>query len=273
MLTLSNLTKSYAGRTLFRDASLQVNRGERIGLVGPNGAGKSTLFSLILKENSPDEGQVNLNARHDARLPAAGERPGGRRDHPCPGHLPRRTDEYAAHVARAQGQAHPARAGIQGDGFRQTRAHVQRRLGHAGAPRALADAGAGPADARRADQPPRPRSVAVVPGIPERLSGRDPDDLARPGVPQSTHRSTAEISHGQLHLYRGNYDSYLDPARRPPRAADSTPTRRSSARSRVCSGSPTVSARKRASPARRRASSSRSRAWTSSKHPRPRRRR
>src|ERR1700684_442162 len=55
MLTLS---KSYGGRTLFRDASLQVNRGERIGLVGPNGAGKSTLFSLILKENSPDEGQV-----------------------------------------------------------------------------------------------------------------------------------------------------------------------------------------------------------------------
>ena len=37
-----------------------VNRGERIGLVGPNGAGKSTLFSIILKENSPDEGQVIL---------------------------------------------------------------------------------------------------------------------------------------------------------------------------------------------------------------------
>ena len=58
MLTLSQLSKSYAGRTLFRDASLQVNRGERIGLVGPNGAGKSTLFSLILGENSPDEGSV-----------------------------------------------------------------------------------------------------------------------------------------------------------------------------------------------------------------------
>ncbi len=60
MLTLSNLTKAYAGRTLFREASLQINRGERIGLVGPNGAGKSTLFSLILGENSPDEGSVLL---------------------------------------------------------------------------------------------------------------------------------------------------------------------------------------------------------------------
>ncbi len=58
MLTLSQLSKSYAGRVLFRDVSLQVNRGERIGLVGPNGAGKSTLFSLILRENTPDEGQV-----------------------------------------------------------------------------------------------------------------------------------------------------------------------------------------------------------------------
>ena len=34
---------------------MQVNRGDRIGLVGPNGAGKTTLFSLILGEASPDE--------------------------------------------------------------------------------------------------------------------------------------------------------------------------------------------------------------------------
>ena len=62
MLTLANLAKSYSGRTLFRDASLQVNRGERIGLVGPNGAGKSTLFSLILKENSPTKARSFSNA-------------------------------------------------------------------------------------------------------------------------------------------------------------------------------------------------------------------
>ncbi len=60
MLTISQVTKAFGGRTLFQDASLQVNRGDRIGLVGPNGAGKSTLFSLILDEASPDEGKISL---------------------------------------------------------------------------------------------------------------------------------------------------------------------------------------------------------------------
>jgi len=58
MLTLSQVGKSFSGRTLFSDVSLQVNRAERIGLVGPNGAGKSTLFSLILRESAPDEGNI-----------------------------------------------------------------------------------------------------------------------------------------------------------------------------------------------------------------------
>jgi ATP-binding cassette subfamily F protein 3 len=60
MLTISQVSKAFAGRILFEDASLQVNRGDRVGLVGPNGAGKSTLFSLILGEASPDEGKVSV---------------------------------------------------------------------------------------------------------------------------------------------------------------------------------------------------------------------
>lgn len=59
MLTLSGVAKSYGDRTLFADASLQVNRGDRIGLVGPNGAGKSTLFGLILGEEPADDGEVH----------------------------------------------------------------------------------------------------------------------------------------------------------------------------------------------------------------------
>jgi ATP-binding cassette subfamily F protein 3 len=60
MLTVSGLSKSYGGRALFEDASLQINRGDRIGLIGANGAGKSTLFSLILKDASPDTGTVAM---------------------------------------------------------------------------------------------------------------------------------------------------------------------------------------------------------------------
>lgn len=60
MLTVSQASKSHGGRVLFENASLQVNRGDRVGLIGANGAGKSTLFSLILGEQSPDSGSVSL---------------------------------------------------------------------------------------------------------------------------------------------------------------------------------------------------------------------
>ena len=63
MLTICELSKAYGGRVLFADASLQVNPGDRIGLVGPNGAGKSTLFSLILEEEVPDNGKIIFDRR------------------------------------------------------------------------------------------------------------------------------------------------------------------------------------------------------------------
>ena len=49
---------TFGGRTLFENASFQVNYGDRVALVGPNGAGKSTLFSIILKTTEPDAGTV-----------------------------------------------------------------------------------------------------------------------------------------------------------------------------------------------------------------------
>jgi ATP-binding cassette subfamily F protein 3 len=58
MLTIRDLKKSHGGRTLFENASMQVNYSERVALVGPNGAGKSTLFNIILKQEDPDSGSV-----------------------------------------------------------------------------------------------------------------------------------------------------------------------------------------------------------------------
>lgn len=61
MISLINLSKSYGKKTLFRDISLNINSGEKIGLIGPNGTGKSTLFSLILQELEASEGEVRVN--------------------------------------------------------------------------------------------------------------------------------------------------------------------------------------------------------------------
>jgi len=59
MLTLAGIRKAYGERVLFADATLQVNRQDRIGLVGPNGAGKTTLFSIILGQDSADAGDIS----------------------------------------------------------------------------------------------------------------------------------------------------------------------------------------------------------------------
>jgi ATP-binding cassette, subfamily F, member 3 len=60
MLTISQVTKSFGADVLFEEISLQVNRGDRIGLIGANGSGKSTLFSLVLKRDEPDSGTIQL---------------------------------------------------------------------------------------------------------------------------------------------------------------------------------------------------------------------
>ncbi len=59
MVHLSNITKQYGPRILFKNASFQINAGEKIGLVGPNGAGKTTIFRIIADEEGYDEGTVS----------------------------------------------------------------------------------------------------------------------------------------------------------------------------------------------------------------------
>ncbi|HTB62909.1 MAG TPA: ABC-F family ATP-binding cassette domain-containing protein [Opitutales bacterium] len=58
MLTISDVSKGYATRTLFSEVSLFIARSDRFGLVGPNGAGKTTLFNLILGKDAPDTGII-----------------------------------------------------------------------------------------------------------------------------------------------------------------------------------------------------------------------
>jgi ATP-binding cassette, subfamily F, member 3 len=60
MLTISHVTKSFGADVLFEEVSLQVNRGDRLGLIGANGSGKSTLLSLILGRDEPDSGRIQL---------------------------------------------------------------------------------------------------------------------------------------------------------------------------------------------------------------------
>lgn len=56
MIHVSNVTKQYGPRILYKNASFQINAGEKVGLVGPNGAGKTTLFRLLNGDENPDEG-------------------------------------------------------------------------------------------------------------------------------------------------------------------------------------------------------------------------
>jgi ATPase subunit of ABC transporter with duplicated ATPase domains len=61
VLQLDSVSKRHGSQILFIDASLAVFRGERVGLIGPNGAGKSTVFRMLVGQEQPDAGQVNVD--------------------------------------------------------------------------------------------------------------------------------------------------------------------------------------------------------------------
>lgn len=62
VLKAEGLTKSYKGRKVVDDISIEIKSGEIVGLLGPNGAGKTTSFYLILGLVTPDTGKVILNS-------------------------------------------------------------------------------------------------------------------------------------------------------------------------------------------------------------------
>ena len=60
VIVAEHVSKRFGERTIIRNFSLRVQRGDRIGLVGPNGTGKTTLLKLLTGELAPDEGSVTL---------------------------------------------------------------------------------------------------------------------------------------------------------------------------------------------------------------------
>ncbi|KQX20736.1 MULTISPECIES: ABC-F family ATP-binding cassette domain-containing protein [unclassified Sphingomonas] len=60
VIDAENVTKTFGDRTIIRDFTFRVTRGDRIGVVGANGAGKSTLLKLLTGELAPDSGRVKL---------------------------------------------------------------------------------------------------------------------------------------------------------------------------------------------------------------------
>ncbi|MDR3494749.1 MAG: ABC transporter ATP-binding protein [Ancalomicrobiaceae bacterium] len=61
LLSADNLVKRFGGISAVDGMSLQVKRGEIVGLIGPNGAGKTTMFDLIAGAQSADAGSIRLD--------------------------------------------------------------------------------------------------------------------------------------------------------------------------------------------------------------------
>jgi ATP-binding cassette subfamily F protein uup len=68
LIVAEGVAKAFGGRTVVRDFSFTVMRGDRIGIVGPNGAGKTTLVNLLLGRIAPDVGTVRFGVDLEVNL-------------------------------------------------------------------------------------------------------------------------------------------------------------------------------------------------------------
>ncbi|MEJ0041880.1 MAG: ATP-binding cassette domain-containing protein [Rhizomicrobium sp.] len=60
VIDAKRISKSFGDKTVVRDVSVRIHRGERVGIVGPNGAGKTTLVNLLTGQLAPDSGNVKI---------------------------------------------------------------------------------------------------------------------------------------------------------------------------------------------------------------------
>ncbi len=63
IINAQGISKAFGSTELFRDVSLTVSEGDRIGLIGPNGSGKSTLLRILAGDESPDGGNIAIRKR------------------------------------------------------------------------------------------------------------------------------------------------------------------------------------------------------------------
>jgi len=68
-LATEGIAKSYGGRQVVRDVSLEIRQGEVVGLLGPNGAGKTTSFYMIVGLLRPDSGRILTDEIDITRTP------------------------------------------------------------------------------------------------------------------------------------------------------------------------------------------------------------
>src|SRR5947199_5112655 len=68
-IVLDNLGKRYAGQTVVRRVSLEIEDGELFVLLGASGSGKSTVLRLIAGLTAPDEGRIHLRGTDVTDLP------------------------------------------------------------------------------------------------------------------------------------------------------------------------------------------------------------
>tara|TARA_B100000886_G_scaffold13768_1_gene8929 strand:- start:9 stop:743 length:735 start_codon:yes stop_codon:yes gene_type:complete len=68
-LKASNLVKSYSGKNVVKQVSVELNQGEIVGLLGPNGAGKTTSFYMIVGLIKADSGNIYLNKKEITNYP------------------------------------------------------------------------------------------------------------------------------------------------------------------------------------------------------------
>ena len=69
LLSIRDVTRRFGGIVAIDDVSLDVERGQIVGLIGPNGAGKTTLFNVITRLYKPDSGELEFDGKSLLRTP------------------------------------------------------------------------------------------------------------------------------------------------------------------------------------------------------------